>query len=51
MIFIGADLTRADLNGADLVGADLVGVWWPDGAQVPGGWMIDSESGRLKRAG
>ena len=53
----GADLTGADLDGADLTTAnltthsDLTGVRWPEGAQVPEGWVVDSTSGRLKRAG
>jgi hypothetical protein len=62
----GADLTDADLTGAVFTGAyltdavfgdavfgdaDLTGVRWPEAAQVPGGWMVDSESGRLQRAG
>ena len=46
-----ADLTRADLASARLTGADLTGVRWPEGAQVPEGWMADAASGRLKRAG
>ena len=47
----GADLTGAVLVGADLTGADLTGVRWPAGMQVPAGWMVDSESGRLEPAG
>jgi uncharacterized protein YjbI with pentapeptide repeats len=47
----GAKLTRAYLTGAVLRGADLTGARWPEGAQVPVGWMVDSGSGRLKRAG
>ena len=60
-----ADLTRTDLTGAHLAGArldgaDLTGVHltgarlndarWPEGVQVPGGWMVGSDSGRLKRS-
>src|SRR5262249_28884323 len=50
------DLTRADLTGAHLTSAHLASahladVWWPEGVQVPGGWMVDGDSGRLKRAG
>jgi hypothetical protein len=30
---------------------DLYGARWPEGAQVPVGWIVDSGSGRLKRAG
>ena len=42
---------HADLRGADLRGADLYGARWPEGVQVPDGWMADDGSGRLKRAG
>jgi uncharacterized protein YjbI with pentapeptide repeats len=31
--------------------SDLIDARWPEGAQVPDGWMVDSDSGRLKRAG
>jgi hypothetical protein len=45
------DLAGADLGPAHLAarftGADLDGVRWPEGAQVPDGWMVDSGSGRL----
>jgi len=52
----GADLTGADLRGTRLrdtrlTGAHLTGARWPEGLQVPEGWMIDGDSGRLKRAG
>ena len=57
----GAHLTRAHLtrarldgavlDGAVLAGADLTGVRWPVRVQVPDGWMVDSDSGWLKRAG
>jgi uncharacterized protein YjbI with pentapeptide repeats len=60
-----ADLTGAHLGGgvltdarlgarltdAKLTGARLTNVRWPEGVQVPDGWMVDSDSGRLKRAG
>jgi Pentapeptide repeats (8 copies) len=46
-----ADLTGATLTGATLTGAEPGGVNWPDGAQVPDPWMVDSDSGLLKRAG
>jgi Pentapeptide repeats (8 copies) len=46
----GADLTNVGLTDADLTGADLTGARWPEGARVPDGWMVDSDSGRLKRA-
>ena len=44
------DLTRADLTRADLTGARLNDARWPEGVQVPGGWMVGSDSGRLKRS-
>jgi uncharacterized protein YjbI with pentapeptide repeats len=52
----GADLTSAHLTdptrgGADLSGAHLSGAMWPEGARVPEGWMVDGDSGCLKRAG
>jgi hypothetical protein len=47
----GAALGHADLRGADLRGPDLYGARWPEGVQVPDGWMADGGSGRLKRAG
>lgn len=47
----GADLTGANLSGATLTEADLTGARWPQGVRVPEGWMVDSESGRLKPAG
>ena len=51
----GTDLTGARLDGADLTGARLTGARlndarWPEGVQVPGGWMVGSDSGRLKRS-
>lgn len=51
-----ADLTRTDLRGADLTradlrGADLTAAKWPTTEPVPDGWVVDSESGRLQRAG
>ena len=58
-----ANLTRAHLTGAhltragdpriihvDLTDADLTGVRWPEGVQVPEGWVVDSDSGGLKPA-
>ena len=62
---IGANLTRADLRGADLTGAGLAqailtgahlagavltDIKWPKGARVPDGWMVDSNTDRLKHA-
>jgi Pentapeptide repeats (8 copies) len=47
----GADLAGADLSGADLSGANLANATWPEGVQVPEGWMVDSDSSRLKRSG
>jgi uncharacterized protein YjbI with pentapeptide repeats len=47
-----ADFTRADLTHADLRDPqDLTDARWPEGAQVPEGWTVDSNSGLLKRAG
>jgi hypothetical protein len=46
-----ADLTDADLTDAILTDADLDGALWPAGVQAPEGWAVDSDSGRLKRAG
>ena len=47
----GAHLDGAHLDGAHLTLADLTGARWREGAQVPEGWMVDGDSGRLKRAG
>ena len=54
----GAHLTHARLGGAhpgetdaNLTNANLTDVRWPTTGPVPDGWMIDSESGRLKHAG
>ena len=47
----GAVLDRANLSGADLDDAILTDVRWPEGVRVPVGWMVDGDSGRLKRAG
>jgi hypothetical protein len=46
-----ATLARANLEGANLEGANLASVRWPETKPVPGGWIVDSNSGRLKRAG
>jgi hypothetical protein len=46
-----ADLTDADLTRANLRDADLTGALWPTGVQAPEGLAVDSDSGRLKRAG
>ena len=46
-----ADLTRADLGGADLTEATLTGAKWPGGAPVPGGWRLNTRTGRLMAAG
>jgi uncharacterized protein YjbI with pentapeptide repeats len=45
-----ADLTGADLTDADLTGADLTDARLSQEAPVPGGWVRDTGSGRLKRA-
>ena len=47
----GAVLDRANLSGADLDDAILTDARWPEGVRVPVGWMVDGDSGRLKRAG
>ena len=47
----GAVLDRANLSGADLDDAILTDARWPEGVGVPVGWMVDGDSGRLKRAG
>jgi hypothetical protein len=41
----------ADLDDAILTDAILTDVRWPEGVRVPVGWMVDGDSGRLKRAG
>ena len=46
-----ADLSGAGLGGADLDDAILTDARWPEGVRVPVGWMVDGDSGRLKRAG
>ena len=46
----GADLTGATLTRLKLTGADLTGAKWPEGVGVPRGWIVDSESSRLKLA-
>jgi hypothetical protein len=43
--FLGADLT-----GADLTGADLTDARWPEETPVPEGWIVEVNSGRLRRA-
>ena len=48
---IDADLTRAHLTDPILTDADLTRARWPEGEPAPEGWMIDGNSGRLKRAG
>ena len=47
----GADLTRADLGRANLTGADVIDARWPEQAAVPGGWKVDTGTGRLAMAG
>jgi hypothetical protein len=44
-------LTEADLTDTGLTAADLTRAMWPAAEPVPEGWMIDGDSGRLKRAG
>ena len=47
----GVNLAVADLTDADLTDADLTDARWPVGVPVPDGWIVDSTSSRLKRAG
>jgi uncharacterized protein YjbI with pentapeptide repeats len=50
--FAGVYLADANLTDADLTGADLTDARWPEGAQVPDGWMVASGSPRrLQRTG
>jgi hypothetical protein len=46
-----ADLGGADLIGADLGGADLTDARWPEDVPVPGGWKLNTDSGRLDETG
>ena len=54
-----AHLDRANLTGATAGGGNLDGVKWPEDLTgvkwlylpPPGGWTVDGNSGRLKRAG
>ena len=53
-----ADLTGANLTDATVGGGNINSVRWPDltGARwryppPPGGWVVDSDTGQLKRAG
>ena len=48
--FTDADFTDADLTGADLTGADLTGASFPQGVQIPEGWVRDAVSGKLRQA-
>jgi hypothetical protein len=36
---------------ADLDDAILTDARWPEGVRLPVGWIVDGDSGRLKRAG
>ena len=45
------DLIGVTFYGPTLTGAQLTGASWPEGVHVPDGWMVDSGSGWLKRAG
>ena len=47
----GAYLAFANLAFANLTGANLTDARWSTAVPVPDGWMVGSESGRLKRAG
>ena len=44
----GADLTTANLRGTNLTAANLRHARWPEGVPIPEGWLVDSDSGRLK---
>jgi hypothetical protein len=46
----GLRINTADLTGARLDGADLTDARWPEGVEVPDGWIVDSGSHRLKPA-
>jgi hypothetical protein len=46
-----AVLTRAVLHRVNLTGVVLTDVTWPEGVPIPEGWMVDSDSGLLKRIG
>ena len=48
---IGANFTGASLALANLTGANLTKVRWPPDAPVPQGWILDTASERLTRAG
>ena len=49
---IGAHTTGAPRSlHPDFTGANLSDVKWPEGVQVPDGWAVDSNSGRLRPAG
>jgi Pentapeptide repeats (8 copies) len=50
-VLFGADLTGADLTSANLTGANLTAAVWRTAEPAPEGWMVDGDSGRLKRAG
>ena len=60
-VLIGADLagadltraifTRAGFTDADLTDADLTDATWPEDTPVPGGWELDTSSGRLRVPG
>ena len=40
----------ANLSGARLTGADLTEALWPPESDVPEGWQLDTNLGRLKLA-
>ena len=47
----GADLTRAIFTRAGFTDADLTDATWPEDTPVPGGWELDTSSGRLRVPG
>jgi Pentapeptide repeats (8 copies) len=54
-MFPCADLTRADLRDTDIAGVDFTGVNLTDALlqenqPIPGGWLLDPSSGRLRSA-
>jgi uncharacterized protein YjbI with pentapeptide repeats len=55
----GANLSGANIDGATAGGGNIDGVKWPENltgvrwlhSPPPGGWVVDGDSGRLKRVG
>ena len=44
-----ANLTGANLDGANLGGVNLTDARWPEDVPVPGGWKLNTDSGRLEK--